>query len=360
MLKSMGEGGILDFILDNWEMELDEEFIKEIEKVEERKDKIEPKDELLNNIEINNFDKKSINSEDTDISYKDLKKGKKITLRKLLSYPKLLEKILGKQKIGDTTLLQLLNPLLELLGKNSLDTILNFKITTGKNEVKTVKELFVEPVMTLMSILSASDKINNADLENMKNLKEKNKIFVTKYGAEIIKTLNEFDEKYAEFKKLVFQQDGTYRSEADLKKCRDNIFVTKDTCISKLRSILTIYEENFDKEELSEKSLPGVLDLLEYMGAITKDKAFVEAAKALKASLAGLSYIGSFVGSFRSYDVMLVLRPNNSFSLHSFLRSRLEGIEETMKMVNCKIGSSKNNEKINDDFMKGSLSRNNI
>ena len=349
MLRSMGDRKIIDFILDNWEVELNEELVKEIKKEEE----INQKQNILE--KEKDADGKSVGSKDTDISVKDLAQGRKITLRKLLGYPKLIEMILKNQKIGDNTLLQLLNPLLELLRNNSLNAILNFKIKTKENEEKTVKELFVEPAMTVMSVLSVNDKINNADLENMKKLKERNASFVTKCGAKVKSYLNNFDKEYEEFKGFVFGENGEYFKKKEMLYNLSNITVKYRTCRKKLSSIIGVYKNNFNENDLSGKLLPGVLDLFEYIEAITKDEAFVKAAKEVQSSLKGLSYIGTMVGSFRSYDVMLALRPNNNFSLYNLLQSRLKELEETMKVVNSIIGSSKNSEDIKDVFMEKNL-----
>ena len=296
LLTALKEGKILDYMLDNFTFSYEGE--------------VEEKNE---NIKDNNS-----TDEENERENNKSKNVKTITLRKLLKKPQLLFRgelkefaeafnkgnllnhLLDNLRIGEKTLREMLDPILKLLGENSLEQILNLKIKIKnkeeKEEEKTIKEIFVEPILVCMTAYLGKDE-KGERLKSLENWKGKSDEFNDKVIG-YSKIFQNLDDKYIKEKKSVLMEE-----------------LLKD--LEQLEKIKESYERLIGKseEEIFKESENLLFDCSEVIQTILGDKNL--ARKFGNAN--GLFSAGNVVDALKNlggFETKAQLRPQNQFSLY--------------------------------------------
>lgn len=339
LLEALKNGKIVEYMLDNFTFSYEDE--------------VEEKNE---NIKDNNS-----TDEENEIENNKSKNVKTITLGELLKKPQLLfrgelrkfaeafnkgnllDHLLDNLRIGEKTLREMLDPILKLMGENSLEQILNFEITVknnkGEEEKKTVKELFVNPILEYMTAYLGKD----AKGERLKSL-ETWKSRCCKFNKEIIKYSKAFH---------------TISSECMCSEDKSVGAIFK--YINELEEIKSFYEKLIGKteKEILNESENLLFDGTEFIKTILGDENLSK--KLGKAN--GLLSAGNGVDALKNLgglETKAQLRPQNQFSLYKMvvrLKTRLDNIlQKNINSLDTEKKKRKNsNENLDDPVFKATI-----
>lgn len=334
LLTALKKGEIFDYMLDNFKFSYEEEVVVT--------------GNIINN-DNNDKNKDDSTDEDEKIEKEENNKNKRkktITLRELLKNPQflfegelrrfikafgkgnLLNYILDSWKISDKPLRVMLKPVLDLMGENSLEGFLNFKIKVGKEEEKTIKEIFVNPVLEIMAVALGSkagnsEKVNSMnswkDTINEKNIKKK----LSDYGTDFGKINERWSNK--ESKNNIEQLLKDIDVLTQIQEFYEKLIVKND------KNIIFKEEENtvLDVFEIVRSVLMSD-DLSKRLSEISKNADNAKEKWVPAAALPGLcaDVLGVF-GNVLGFELRAQLRPQNQFSLYKMvvrLNTRLKKI----------------------------------
>lgn len=334
LLTALKEGKILDYMLVNFKFSYEEVVVK---------------GNIINN-DNNDKNKDDSTDEDEKIEKEENNKNKRkktITLRELLKNPQflfegelrrfikafgkgnLLNYILDSWKISDKPLRVMLKPVLDLMGENSLEGFLNFKIKVGKEEEKTIKEIFVEPILEYMTAYLGKDEKG-----------ERLKSFEIWKGKS-----NKFNDKVIGYSKIFQNLDDKYTKE---KKSVPMEELLDD--LRQLQKIKEFYEGLIGKseKEILNESENLLFDGTEFIKTILGDENLSK--KLGKAN--GLLSAGNGVDALKNLgglETKAQLRPQNQFSLYKMVVKLYKKLQSTRdKAMN-------QNRKDSDDSLKSHL-----
>jgi len=308
LLTALKDGKIVDYMLDNFKFSYGKKENQKEEADGNSTDEEDKKDENVKTITLRELLKKP----------QHLFEGEIKKLIEAFGKGDLLNYLLDNWKIGDKTLRVMLGPILKLLGENSLEAILDFKITVnnnnGKEEKKTIKEIFVAPILEYITAYLGKDEKGDR-LKSLKNWEGK----LGKMNYEKIKNFSKYVQDIIN---------------ADLNKKKAEDF---SKYIEDLKKIQNFYEESIGKkeEEIFKESENLLFDCTEMIKVILNDKnlarKFGEAGGILSA--------GNLIDAFKNLgglETKAQLRPQNQFSLYKIVVELREKFQIRLEKLKVK------------------------
>ena len=299
LLTALKDGKIFDYMLDNFKFSYGKKENQKEEADGNSTDEEDKKDENVKTITLRELLKKPQHLFEDEIK----------KLIEAFGKGDLLNYLLDNWKIGNKTLRVMLDPILKLLGENSLEAILNFKITVknnnGEKEEKTIKELFVAPILEYITAYLGKDE-KGGRLESLESWK-------SKFGKMNYEKIKNFSQIYQNITSESLKNKNAQQIMNDIKE---------------LKKIQDFYEELIGKKEegILNKSENLLFDCTEMIKVILNDKNLARKF----GNAGGILSAGNLIDAFKNLgglETKAQLRPQNQFSLYKMvveLRNKLQ------------------------------------